>query len=58
MIVDNDTRRGETDAFRPSFQADATTSDPRPEGLGYSVRPFHGRCGPWRLAEYSNSSQD
>ena len=26
------------------FRADATTNLPRPEGLGYSVKPFHGRC--------------
>ena len=25
-------------------QADAITNLPRPEGLGYSVRPFHGHC--------------
>ena len=34
----------QTHLGRP-FMADATTSDPRPEGLGYSVRPFHGRYG-------------
>jgi len=28
MIVDNDTRRGETDAFRPSLQGGCDNSDP------------------------------
>ena len=42
MIVDNDTRRGETDAFRPPLQGGCDNERPRPEGLGYSVMPFHG----------------
>jgi hypothetical protein len=54
MIVDNDTHRGETDAFRPPLHGGCDNE--RPQAWAILSGHFMAATA-WRLAEYSNSSQ-